>query len=129
LGGQAREAPWETIKSANIDGMVNLYEAARKSSITPRIIFASSNHAIGYYKQTEKLDANSTTRPDGLYGVSANDASLWDNREVSYIGWNPKDNAEDFRAKIEAEIKRPSVDDVNALYHGGGMCGEGIHEG
>ena len=70
LGGQAVEASWETIKNANIDGMFNLYEAARKSSPSPRIIFASSNHAIGFHKQTTRLDANSPTRPDGLYGVS-----------------------------------------------------------
>ena len=70
LGGQSVEAPWEVIRSANLDGMFNLYEGARKSSVTPRIIFASSNHAIGYHKQTERLDAKSVTRPDGLYGVS-----------------------------------------------------------
>ncbi|MGI9522323.1 MAG: NAD-dependent epimerase/dehydratase family protein [Hyphomicrobiaceae bacterium] len=70
LGGQAVEAPWKTIKNANIDGMFNLYEGARKSSVTPRIIFASSNHAIGFHEQTTRLDAKSPTRPDGLYGVS-----------------------------------------------------------
>ncbi|WP_413720149.1 NAD-dependent epimerase/dehydratase family protein [Silicimonas sp. MF1-12-2] len=70
MGGQATEASWETIRNANIDGMFHLYEAARKSSTTPRIIFASSNHAIGFHKQTERLDAKSPTRPDGLYGVS-----------------------------------------------------------
>ena len=70
MGGQSVEAPWEVIRSANIDGMFNLYEAARKSSVTPRIIFASSNHAIGFHKQTERLDTASLTRPDGLYGVS-----------------------------------------------------------
>ena len=43
MGGQATEAPWETIRNANIDGMFNLYEAARKSSVTPRII----PHSIG----------------------------------------------------------------------------------
>jgi len=70
MGGQAVEAPWETIRGANIDGMFNLYEAARKSSVKPRIIFASSNHVIGFHRQTERLDATSVTRPDGLYGVS-----------------------------------------------------------
>lgn len=70
MGGQAVEAPWETIRNANLDGMFNLYEGARKSPVKPRIIFASSNHAIGFHKQTERLDANSRTRPDGLYGVS-----------------------------------------------------------
>lgn len=70
LGGQAVEAPWTVIRNANLDGIFHLYEAARKSSTRPRIIFASSNHAIGFYKQTERLDAKSPTRPDGLYGVS-----------------------------------------------------------
>ena len=70
MGGQSVEAPWETVRSANIDGMFNLYEAARKSSVTPRIVFASSNHAIGFHRQTERLDASSRTRPDSLYGVS-----------------------------------------------------------
>ena len=36
----------------------------------PRIVFASSNHTIGYYRQDEHLDAGATLRPDGLYGVS-----------------------------------------------------------
>ena len=40
MGGQATELP-ETIRAANIDGMVNLYEAARKSSVS-RASFASS---------------------------------------------------------------------------------------
>ena len=69
MGGQSVEAPWEVIRAANIDGMFNLYEAARKHGVR-RILFASSNHAIGFYEQTQRLDANSPTRPDGLYGVS-----------------------------------------------------------
>lgn len=197
LGGQPHEAPWEPIRNANIDGMVCLYEAARKSSVTPRIIFASSSHTVGYHKQTDRLDANSLTRPDTLYGVSkvfgealasmyydkfgietasirigscfpeptthrtlatwlsyddlirlierifavprlgcpiiyggsANEATLWDNREVSYIGWTPQDNAEAYRAKIEAEVDRPSANDIESVYHGGGFCSKRIHEG
>lgn len=69
LGGRAVEDRWEVIRASNIDGIVNLYEAARKHG-KPRIVFASSNHAIGYYRQTERLDADVRTRPDGLYGVS-----------------------------------------------------------
>ncbi|MCV6592983.1 MAG: NAD(P)-dependent oxidoreductase [Silicimonas sp.] len=70
LGGQSVEAPWEVIRSANLDGVFHLYEAARKASVTPRILFASSNHAIGFYEQNERLDAKSPPKPDGLYGVS-----------------------------------------------------------
>ncbi len=69
LGGQAKEASWEVIRSANIDGMFNLYEGARKHGVK-RILFASSNHAIGFHRQTERLDASAPARPDGLYGVS-----------------------------------------------------------
>ncbi len=58
------------IRNSNIDGVVNLYEAARKASHPPRILFASSNHAIGYHTQDTRLDAKSATRPDSLYGVS-----------------------------------------------------------
>ncbi|MDA7426374.1 NAD-dependent epimerase/dehydratase family protein [Thalassococcus lentus] len=70
LGGQSTEGTWDAVRHANIEGVANLYEAARKSSAPPRIIFASSNHAIGFYKQDENLDAHATTRPDSLYGVS-----------------------------------------------------------
>ncbi len=69
LGGQAKEAPWSVIRASNLDGMYNLYEAARAHG-SPRIIFASSNHAIGFHRQSQRLDANARTRPDGLYGVS-----------------------------------------------------------
>ena len=63
-----------------------------------------------------------------IYGASANDASWWDNREVAYLGWQPKDNAEVFRAKIDAAMSPPLGDDVNAVYQGGAFAGDGIHE-
>ena len=69
LGGRSVEDRWDIIRSANIEGMYNLYEAARKNG-KPRILFASSNHAIGFYPQTERLDPTVRTRPDGLYGLS-----------------------------------------------------------
>lgn len=69
LGGHAVEAPWDVIRAANIDGVYHLYEAARQHGVN-RILFASSNHAIGFHDQTTRLDANSPVRPDGLYGVS-----------------------------------------------------------
>lgn len=69
MGGQSTEAPWETIIQANIIGMINLYEAARKAG-TKRIIFASSNHVIGMHPRTTRLDHNSPPRPDSRYGLS-----------------------------------------------------------
>ena len=69
LGGQSIEAPWETIRDSNIEGMFNLYEAVRRNG-KPRIVYASSNHAIGFHRPTDRLDSNSPVRPDSLYGVS-----------------------------------------------------------
>ena len=70
LGGVSVERPWAEILPANIVGVHNLYEAVRKTDPTTRIVFASSNHAIGYYEQTQTLDASVPQKPDGFYGVS-----------------------------------------------------------
>lgn len=69
FGGISTEAPFEAIMQANILGVANLYEAAHKQGVK-RMMFASSNHAIGYYKTTDMLDANMPTRPDSMYGIS-----------------------------------------------------------
>lgn len=69
LGGISVERPFELILKGNIEGVYNLYEAARHNG-QPRIIFASSNHTIGFHRRDEKLDGNSSVRPDTLYGVS-----------------------------------------------------------
>jgi len=69
LGGVSVEAPWEPILQANIMGLYNLYEAARVHGVK-RVVFASSNHVMGYYKQNEVVDALTPPRPDGLYGLS-----------------------------------------------------------
>lgn len=69
LGGVSVERPFEEILEANIKGIFNVYEAARRHGVK-RVVFASSNHVIGFYKQTETLDANVLRRPDGYYGLS-----------------------------------------------------------
>jgi uronate dehydrogenase len=69
LGGISVEGPWEPILQANIIGVYNLYEAARKHGVK-RIVFASSNHVTGFYGQGETIDPTMPPRPDGYYGVS-----------------------------------------------------------
>jgi uronate dehydrogenase len=69
LGGHAREGDWPTIMASNIQGVVNVWEAARKAG-TRRIIFASSNHAVGFQPRTKKLDHTAPARPDTRYGLS-----------------------------------------------------------
>jgi uronate dehydrogenase len=69
LGGVSTESAFDPILQGNIIGVYNLYEAARKQGVK-RIVFASSNHVTGFYKQSETITAAHPARPDGLYGVS-----------------------------------------------------------
>ena len=69
LGGISTEQPFEAILEANIRGTFHLYEAARVHGVK-RIVFASSNHVTGFYKQSETIDATLPMRPDGYYGLS-----------------------------------------------------------
>lgn len=69
LGGISVERSFEPILQGNIIGLYNLYEAARHHG-KPRIIFASSNHVVGYYRSDDYIDNTVYPRPDSLYGVS-----------------------------------------------------------
>jgi uronate dehydrogenase len=69
MGGVSTEQPWAPILAGNIVGMVNLYEAARRNKV-PRIVFASSNHVTGFYRQDEVITPQHPVRPDGFYGLS-----------------------------------------------------------
>jgi uronate dehydrogenase len=69
LGGVSTEQPWAPILQANIIGAYHLYEAARKQGVK-RVVFASSNHVTGFYRQDEVVAPSDPRRPDGLYGLS-----------------------------------------------------------
>lgn len=69
LGGVAVERTFDEIRNGNLTGLYNVYESARKAGVK-RILFASSNHAIGFHPREKLLDADSTFAPDSLYGVS-----------------------------------------------------------
>ncbi len=69
LGGQSIEAPWPRVMQSNIVGLVNLYEAARKAGVK-KILFATSNHAVGFYRRTQTIDHSANARPDSRYGLS-----------------------------------------------------------
>lgn len=189
LGGISIEQPFDPILQANVIGVHNLYQAAKKAG-QPRILFASSNHTIGYHSVSERLDALSPIMPDGFYGVSKvfgeamasmyfnkegqetaivrigscfpepkdhrmlstwfspddfisliemvfkvetlgcpiiygasnNDEGWWDNSKTESLGWKPKDNAEEFRAKLDATIPKPAPDDIATLHQGGSFA-------
>ena len=54
FGGYSIEGSWDQIRTANIEGCYNLFEAARAKGVK-RIVFASSNHAVGFYPRTTHI--------------------------------------------------------------------------
>src|ERR1700677_2628563 len=68
LGGVSVERPFEEVIGPNIRGLYHIYEAARREKA--RVIFASSNHSIGFHERTESLPADTQFLPDGYYGLS-----------------------------------------------------------
>jgi uronate dehydrogenase len=69
LGGFSVEGPWDAILPANIVGTYNVFESARMNGVK-RILFATSNHAVGFYRRDETIDHRVYPRPDSRYGVS-----------------------------------------------------------
>lgn len=69
LGGLSREAPWAQILEHNINGTYTALEAARRAGV-PRVVFASSNHAVGFRPVAEEAGEYLYPRPDTYYGVS-----------------------------------------------------------
>jgi uronate dehydrogenase len=64
LGGVSKEDSWEKILPANFVGTYNVFEAARRAGVK-RIVVASSNHAVGYYRRTDRIDHSVLPKPDG----------------------------------------------------------------
>jgi len=81
-------APWASVLPNNIIATYNVFEAARQAGV-PRLIFASSNHAVGMFELDEpyvrirqgnyanldpatfpRIDHTVRIRPDGYYGIS-----------------------------------------------------------
>ena len=54
-----------------------------------------------------------------VYGVSNNDRAPVDNANASFLGYCPKDNAEQFAAQILAETPQVDPQDVGHMCHGG----------
>lgn len=69
LGGIPLEDKWPAISQSNIHGTFNVYEAARRCGVK-RVVFASSNHAVGFWRRTRSIGPDVPTRPDSLYGLS-----------------------------------------------------------
>lgn len=78
LAGISLEASFDKILHANIEGTYHLYEAAREEGVR-RIVFASSNHAVGFTPRPQGgpvvpdealIPIGTPRRPDTFYGLS-----------------------------------------------------------
>lgn len=69
LGGVSVEKSFEEVLDANIRGVFHIYEGARRHGVQ-RVIFASSNHAVGFHRTDQTLQTDCELRPDGYYGLS-----------------------------------------------------------
>jgi uronate dehydrogenase len=68
LGGIRFEAPSEQLIASNVLGTDNIFRAARLAGA--RVVYASSNHVIGYYERNRDLSTDDPFRPDSIYGVT-----------------------------------------------------------
>jgi uronate dehydrogenase len=70
LGGISGERPWADVLEVNINGTYTVLEAARRQGVR-RIVFASSNHAVGFHPRAAGVAGDYLfPRPDTNYGVS-----------------------------------------------------------
>lgn len=69
FGGVSLEAPFAELVPANVTGLYNVYEAARQHGVR-RIVYASTSHVVGFYRQSEVIGTDVPLRPDCLYAVT-----------------------------------------------------------
>jgi uronate dehydrogenase len=70
LGGIPTEDAWAPVLDVNINGTYTVFEAARRAGV-PRVVFASSNHAVGFApRESFPVADDARPEPDTYYGVS-----------------------------------------------------------
>jgi len=69
FGAEIADTTWERIHRSNILGTANVLAAASANG-AERIIYASTNHVVGFHPSATRLDNSSTVRPDTVYGAS-----------------------------------------------------------
>lgn len=101
LAGTSVERPLPEIIANNLVGMHAAYEGARRHGVR-RIVFASSNHAIGMHGVEEKLGLDCAFRPDGFYGLS----KMW-GEGIARMYWD-KHGIEGISIRIGSALPRPT---------------------
>ena len=95
------ERPLPEVIENNLKGLYEVYEGARRHRVQ-RIVFASSNHAIGMHPVTEQLDINCDFRPDGFYGLS----KMW-GEGLARLYWE-KHGIESVCVRIGSALAKPT---------------------
>jgi len=101
MAGTSVERPLPEIIDNNLTGLVAIYEGMRRNKVR-RILFASSNHAIGMYPVTEKLSLDCQPRPDGFYGLS----KVW-GEALARLYWD-KHGIETLSVRIGSCLAKPT---------------------
>lgn len=127
FGGISTELSFEEILGPNIRGTYHVFELARVAGT--RVIFASSNHTVGFHERGDMLAEDCALRPDGLYGLSKAYGELlarlyWDKHGVESLSIRigtclakPQEprhlstwlSHEDLMRMIEAGLSSPSL--------------------
>ena len=69
LGAVTEEVDWKRLTAVNVDGVINLLEAAKAAGVG-RVVFASSMHVLGMHTRQMALDEASPVAPVTRYGVT-----------------------------------------------------------
>ena len=101
LAGTSVERPLPEIIENNLVGLHAVYEGARRHKVR-RIVFASSNHAIGMHNVGTKLDLDCDFRPDGFYGLS----KMW-GEGMGRLYWD-KHGIESVCVRIGSALPKPT---------------------
>jgi uronate dehydrogenase len=103
MAGTSVERPLAEIVDNNLLALAAVYEGARRHRVR-RVVFASSNHAIGMYSATEpaRLPLDCAFRPDGYYGLS----KMW-GEGIARMYWD-KHGIESICLRIGTCVPRPT---------------------
>jgi uronate dehydrogenase len=69
LAGCTSESDINVQIEGNVRGAWNVFESARRRGVE-RVVFASSNHVVGYYPRQRRVGTDVLLRPDSRYGLT-----------------------------------------------------------
>ncbi len=96
------ERPLDEIVANNLLALVQVYEGARRHGVK-RVVLPSSNHVVGMYPVSEKLELDCEPRPDTFYGLS----KVW-GESLARMYWD-KHGVESVCLRIGTAIERPQT--------------------